>query len=103
MYFDIDEMSGQITTAMSLDYEAWQPHVTVTRGLTARPDNTATIAVTIMVTDVPEGACAGGAAVADMTNTGLLADCDALLASEDDAGGRRHRAELERRPRTGTA
>ena len=87
MYFDIDDM-GQITTAMSLDHEAMSSHtVTVTADDGQDEDNTATITVTIMVTDVPEGACAGGAAVADMTNSDLLADCDALLDSEDALGG----------------
>ena len=88
MYFDIDEMSGQITTAMSLDHEAMSSHtVTVTADDSQDKDNTATIMVTIAVTDVPEGACAGGAAVADMTNKGLLADCDALLNIMGDLVG----------------
>ena len=88
MYFAIDDMSGQITTAMSLDHEAMSSHtVTVTADDDQDKDNTATITVTIMVNDVPEGACAGGAAVADMTNTGLLADCDALLNIMGDLVG----------------
>ena len=86
MYFDIDPATGQLMTSAALDYEM-QASYSVTVTATDSAGLYAMIAVTITVTDVLEGACAGGAAVADMTNTGLLADCDALLDSEDALGG----------------
>ena len=86
MYFDIDSATGQLMTSAALDYEM-QASYSVTVTATDSAGLYAMIAVTITVTDVPEGACAGGAAVADMTNTGLLADCDALLNIMDDLVG----------------
>ncbi len=84
-YFDVDA-SGQITTTMMLDFEAMSSHMVT---VTATDDEGASdsIAVTITVGNVEECEDAGATAVADRTNTGLMADCEALLASEDDLGG----------------
>ena len=85
MYFAIDEMSGQITTTMGLDYEAMASHeVTVTAsdgGLSAE------VVVTISVTDVEESPCILGGAVADGSNAGLTADCETLLDIMDELVG----------------
>ena len=84
-YFDIDSASGQITTTMSLDHEMMASHmVTVTA---SDDEDTATIAVTITVGNVVECEDAGAVAVDDRTNTGLMADCEALLASRDTLMG----------------
>ena len=63
MYFDVDGM-GNITTTMMLDYEVMASHM-VTVTATDSADQTATIMVTIMVTDVPNNAPAFDAATAD--------------------------------------
>ena len=84
-YFEIDEMSGQITTTMSLDYEMAASHtVTVTA---SDGEETASIDVTITVGNVVECEDAGAVAVDDRTNTGLMADCEALLGSKDTLMG----------------
>ena len=84
--FAIDAMSGQVMTSGALDYETKSSYsVTVTA--TDSGDLSAMIAVTITVNDVNEGPCVGGAAVADMTNSGLLADCGVLLNIMDDLVG----------------
>ena len=73
---------GNITTTMMLDHEAMASH-TVT--VTASDDEGASdsIAVTVNVGNVEECEDAGATAVADTSNAGLMADCEALLASRD--------------------
>ncbi len=79
--FDIVAASGQIQTAAVLDQETRSSHtVTVTAN-----DGTADsdpITVTITVTDVTFG-CSTQGAVTDMSNTGLVSDCEALLEARD--------------------
>ena len=86
MYFEIDEMSGQITTTAVLDYETMASHeVTVTA--TDEPGLYAMIAVTIMVNDVDESPCVVGGAVSADAGLGLIMDCETLLDIMDDLIG----------------
>ena len=96
MYFDVDAMSGEITTAMMLDYEAMASHM-VTVMATDVAGASDSIDVTVTVDNVVECEDAGATAVADRTNSDLLADCDALLNIMDDLVGDGTGAELERR------
>ena len=84
--FAIDAMSGQVMTSGALDYETKSSYSVAVVAMDSG-DLTAMIAVTITVNDVAEGPCVGGAAVADMTNLGLLADCNVLLNIMDDLVG----------------
>ena len=89
--FSINSSSGQISTAAVLDYETKNSY-TVTVTATDSGSLTDTIAVTINVTDVIEVfGCATRGAVADASNSGLVADCEALLRARDklqDGGAR---------------
>ena len=89
--FSINSSSGQISTAAVLDYETKSSY-TVTVTATDSGSLTDTIAVTINVTDVTEVfGCATRGAVTDASNTGLVADCEALLKARDqlqDGGAR---------------
>ena len=89
--FSINSSSGQISTAAVLDYETKSSY-TVTVTATDSGSLTGTIAVTINVTDVTEVfGCATRGAVTDASNTGLVADCEALLKARDklqDGGAR---------------
>ena len=84
--FTIDGSSGQISTAVVLDYETKNSYsVTVTA--TDSGSLTDTIAVTINVTEVVEDyGCATKGAV-DTSNSGLVADCEALLRSRNRLEG----------------
>ena len=84
-YFEIDSATGQISTTMMLDYEAMSSHtVTVMADDGAGVENaTASIDVTVDVGNVEECEDAGATAVADTSNAGAMADCEALLASRD--------------------
>ena len=84
--FTIDGSSGQISTASALDYETKNSYsVTVTA--TDSGSLTDTIAVTINVTEVVEDyGCATKGAV-DTSNSGLVADCEALLRSRNRLEG----------------
>ena len=83
-YFDVDDM-GNITTAMMLDHEAMASHmVTVTA---SDGEDDASIAVTVNVGNVEECEDAGAMAVADTSNAGLMADCEALLMGGDMLSG----------------
>ena len=76
---------GNITTAMMLDHEAMASHsVTVTA---SDGEDDASIDVTIMVANVEECEDAGATAVADTSNAGLMADCEALLMGGDMLSG----------------
>ena len=84
MYFEIDAMSGQISTMAVLDYEAMASHeVTVTA---SDGEMTAEVMVTIMVGDVEESACVIGGAVSGAVD-GLDMDCQTLLDIRDDLVG----------------
>ena len=84
-YFEIDSATGQISTTMMLDYEAMSSHtVTVMADDGSGVENaTASIDVTVDVGNVEECEDAGATAVADTSNAGAMADCEALLASRD--------------------
>ena len=84
-YFEIDSDTGQISTTMMLDYEAMSSHtVTVMADDGSGVENaTASIDVTVDVGNVEECEDAGATAVADTSNAGAMADCEALLASRD--------------------
>ena len=84
-YFEIDSATGQISTTMMLDYEAMGRHtVTVMADDGSGVENaTASIAVTVNVGNVEECEDTGAMAVADTSNAGAMADCEALLASRD--------------------
>ena len=93
MSFDIDADTGQITVGEGamLDYETATSHeVTVTAS--DGDGETASIAVTIMVTDVPESPCVTGGAVE--ADGALAADCETLLGIMDDLVGEDGTAEL---------
>jgi hypothetical protein len=65
-----------------LDHEAMDSHM-VTVTATAADGSTDSIAVTVNVGNVEECEDAGATAVADTSNAGAMADCEALLASRD--------------------
>ena len=82
MYFGIDEMSGQISTTMRLDYEATMSETVTVTAIGVEGD-TDTIEVTIMVGDMYPGCTV---AVNDCRTN----DCEALLGGmEEPDGGRR--------------
>ena len=84
--FTIDGSTGQISTAVVLDYETKNSY-TVTVTATDSGSLTDTIAVTINVTEVVEDyGCATKGAV-DTSNSGLVADCEALLRSRNRLEG----------------
>ena len=85
--FTIDGSSGQISTAVSLDYDRKNSYaVTVTA--TDTGGLTGTIAVTISVTEVVRDyGCATRGAVTDNSNSGLVADCEALLRARNTLEG----------------
>ena len=87
--FTIVAGTGQIQTAAVLDEETRSSH-TVT--VTANDETTDSVPITvnIAVTDVTFG-CASRGAVADTTNRGLVADCEALREARnklEDGGAR---------------
>ena len=85
--FTIGRSSGQISTAVALDYDTKNSYsVTVTA--TDTGSLTDTIAVTISVTEVVEDyGCATRGAVTDTSNSGLVADCEALLRARNTLEG----------------
>ena len=92
--FDIGSSSGQIVTRAGVTLTAGATHpvtVVATDGNAGR----ATVAVTITVIQGAFG-CDTRGAVANASNTGLVADCEALRAARDKPGGRRREAELVR-------
>ena len=85
--FTIDGSSGQISTAVALDYET-KNRYSVTVTATDSGSLSDTIAVTINVTEVVEDyGCATMGAVTDTSNSGLVADCEALLRSRNRLEG----------------
>ena len=89
--FDIDASSGQIQTRAALDASTKSTYSVTVRAADSRRGS-ATIGVTITVTARPTTfGCATRGAVSDASNTGLVADCEALLAARDrlqDGGAR---------------
>ena len=88
--FSINSSSGQIRTAVVLDYETKNSY-TVTVTATDSGNLTDTITVTISVTDVPENFGCGTNGAVDASNGGLVDDCEALLRARDqlqDGGAR---------------
>ena len=84
--FTIDGSSGQISTAVALDYET-KNRYSVTVTATDSGSLSDTIAVTINVTEVVEDyGCATMGAV-DTSNSGLVEDCEALLRSRNRLEG----------------
>jgi hypothetical protein len=84
--FTIVATSGQIQTRAALDASTKSTYsVTV---VASDGKGRATIAVTITVTAAPLSyGCATNGAVADATNTGLVSDCEALMASRNALEG----------------
>jgi len=77
--FDIAASNGQIRTLAALDASTKSTY-SVTVRATDSQGASDTIAVTITVTSVPTTqGCGTRGAVADRSNTGLVADCEALL------------------------
>ena len=90
MYFEIDEMSGQISVGEGtmLDYESDKMSYSVTVTAEDETGRSSMIAVTIMVTDVEESPCVVGGAVAQAhSGSGLDMDCQTLLGIMDDLVG----------------
>ena len=81
--FGIVASSGQIQTLAALDASTKSTY-SVTVRATDSNGGSATIAVTITVTAAPATyGCATLGAVTDTSNTGLVADCEALMASRN--------------------
>ena len=81
--FSIASTNGQIRTRAALDASA-KSRYSVTVRVTDGKGGSDTIAVTINVTAVPRTqGCGTRGAVADASNTGLIADCEALLKARD--------------------
>ncbi len=81
--FTIVSTSGQIRTQAPLDASTKSTY-SVTVRATDSQGGTATIAVTINVTAAPTTlGCGTRGAVADASNTGLVADCEALLKATE--------------------
>ena len=88
--FTINPATGQLSTKVALDYET-KPSYTVWVGVTDGraadgtddPKRDALVKVTITVTD-ESGECEDhdATAISDKSNTGLMADCQALLAAK---------------------
>ncbi len=89
--FDIVATSGQIQTLAALDASTKSTYSVTVKATDSR-GGADTIAVTITVTARPTSyGCATRGAVTDTSNTGLVADCEALRASRDsleDGGAR---------------
>ena len=85
--FTIVAASGQIRTGVALDYET-KASYTVTVTANDGTVDSAPITVTINVTQVVAAVfdCSRGA-VADQSNTGLVSDCEALLAARNRLEG----------------
>ena len=85
--FTIVAASGQIRTGVALDYET-KASYTVTVTANDGTVDSVPITVTINVTQVVAAVfdCARGA-VADLSNTGLVSDCEALLAARNRLEG----------------
>ena len=84
--FTIVAASGQIRTRVALDYEtraSYTVTVTANDGTIDSVPITVTINVIQVVTDFD---CSRGA-VADQSNTGLVSDCEALLAARNRLEG----------------
>ena len=82
--FSIVASSGQIRTLAALDADTKSTYSVTVRAADTR-GGSATIAVTITVTPRPTTfGCATRGAVSDASNTGLVADCEALLAARDN-------------------
>ena len=85
--FDIVAASGQIRTLAALDASTKATYSVTVRATDSRRGS-ATIGVTITVTARPTTfGCATRGAVSDASNTGLVADCEALLAARDNLEG----------------
>ena len=85
--FGIVASSGQIQTSAALDASTKATY-SVTVRATDNNGGTATIAVTITVTAAPVSyGCATLGAVTDTSNTGLVGDCEALMASRNALEG----------------
>ena len=84
--FAIDPSTGQLTTNAALDHEAKASYSVIV--IATDPSGaTAEVRVTITVTAVSSD-CSSGDAVADAADKlGLVADCEALLASRDRLSG----------------
>jgi len=81
--FGIVASSGQIQTSAALDANTKSTY-SVTVRATDNNGGSATIAVAITVTAAPATyGCATLGAVTDTSNTGLVADCEALMASRN--------------------
>ena len=81
--FGIVASSGQIQTSAALDASTKSTY-SVTVRATDSNGGSATIAVTITVTPRPVTfGCATNGAVSDTSNTGLISDCEALMASRN--------------------
>ena len=80
--FSIVSTSGQIQTLAALDATTKSTY-SVTVRATDTQGGSATIAVTITVTRLTIFGCATQGAVSDTSNTGLVADCEALLAARN--------------------
>ena len=81
--FGIVASSGQIQTSAALDASVKSTY-SVTVRATDSNGGSATIVVTITVTAAPATyGCATLGAVTDTSNTGLVADCEALMASRN--------------------
>ena len=83
--FDIDASNGQLITKADVD-AGTNSRYTVEVTATDPSLATATITVIIIVADVSHD-CAGGGAVVDSANTGLISDCEALLEARDTLAG----------------
>ena len=81
--FGIVASSGQIQTSAALDASTKSTYEVTVRA-TDSNGGSATIVVTITVTAAPLSyGCATDGAVTDTSNTGLVADCEALMASRN--------------------
>ena len=89
--FSIVAASGQIQTLAALDASTKSTYSVTVRAADTR-GGSATIGVTITITARPtEFGCATQGAVSDASNSGLVDDCEALLAARDrlqDGGAR---------------
>ena len=81
--FSIASSNGQIRTLAALDASTKSTYSVTVRVTDGKGGND-TIAVTINITAAPTSyGCATRGAVADTSNTGLVADCEALLAGRN--------------------
>ena len=85
--FTIAAASGQMRTSATLDYDTKASYtVTVTANDTARASDSITVTINVTQVVVADYDCSRGA-VADQANTGLVADCEALLAARNTLEG----------------